>query len=248
MKGTEKAVHITRGILFDIAYTVGKMDARNFHEKMNLHDPIEKLSAGPIHFSHSGWAFVDIFPESTPSPDENYCLVYDHPFSFESDAWIRAGKAATFPVCVMNAGYSSGWCEASFGIELTAVEIACRAHVEVIQQVVDQALAEAASQPADIDAIAVTRGPGLVGALLVGTTFARGLGLAWQRPIIGVSHIAAHIYAGAMEGEPLPYPWIGLLVSGGHTMLVRADALGCYGNKICQKSRKHPQKVFSKRF
>ena len=63
-EGQEEAINIARSILFDIAHTVGKMDARNFHKKMNLADPIEKLSAGPIHFSHSGWAFVDIFPES----------------------------------------------------------------------------------------------------------------------------------------------------------------------------------------
>ncbi|MFC1634962.1 hypothetical protein ACFL5Z_08980, partial [Planctomycetota bacterium] len=80
-EGKEEAVNIARSILFDIAHTVGKMDARNFHKKMSLDDPIEKLSAGPIHFSHTGWAFVDIFPESSPSPDENYCLIYDHPFS-----------------------------------------------------------------------------------------------------------------------------------------------------------------------
>ena len=126
-EGKEEAINIARSFLFDIAHTVGKMDARNFHKKMNLDDPIEKLSAGPIHFSHSGWAFVDIFPESSPSPDENYCLVYDHPFSFESDAWLRADRMVTFPVCVMNAGYSSGWCEESFGVSLVASEIMCKA-------------------------------------------------------------------------------------------------------------------------
>ncbi|MBC8471881.1 MAG: PAS domain S-box protein [Planctomycetes bacterium] len=126
-EGKEEAINITRSILFDIAHTIGKMDARNFHKKMNLIDPIEKLSAGPVHFAHSGWAFVDIFAESNPSPDENYCLVYDHPFSFESDAWMRTGRQAEFPICVMNAGYSSGWCEESFGVSLIASEIMCKA-------------------------------------------------------------------------------------------------------------------------
>jgi PAS domain S-box-containing protein len=125
--GEQEAVDIARSFLFDIAHTIGRMDARSFHKKMNLHDPIEKLSAGPIHFSHTGWAFVDISPESKPSSDENYFLLYDHPFSFESDAWLQAGKQATFPVCVMNAGYSSGWCEESFGIPLVATEITCKA-------------------------------------------------------------------------------------------------------------------------
>jgi two-component system sensor histidine kinase/response regulator len=125
--GDEEALNVARSLLFDIAHAIGKADAKNFHKRMDLKDPIEKLSAGPVHFSHSGWAFVDIFPESKPSPDENYFLIYDHPFSFESDAWLKAGKKSDFPVCVMNAGYSSGWCEESFGVPLVASEIMCRA-------------------------------------------------------------------------------------------------------------------------
>ena len=125
--GDEKASEIARSLLFDVAHAIGKMDARNFHQKMGVQNPIEKLSAGPIHFSHTGWAFVDIFPESKPTPDENYYLIYDHPFSFEADAWEKSGKKSNFCVCVMNAGYSSGWCEESFGIPLVASEIMCKA-------------------------------------------------------------------------------------------------------------------------
>ena len=116
-----------RNILFDLAHAIGASDARNFHSKMDLRDPIARLSAGPVHFAHSGWAFVDIFAESQPSADRDYYLVYDHPYSFESDAWLRAGRTATFPVCIMNAGYSSGWCEESFGVVLVASEVLCRA-------------------------------------------------------------------------------------------------------------------------
>ena len=126
-RNEEEAINIARNFLFDIAHAIGKQDARNFHTKMNLKDPIEKLSAGPVHFSHSGWAFVDIFPESKPTPDEDFYLIYDHPFSFEADAWKKAGKRSDCPVCVMNAGYSSGWCEESFGIPLVASEILCKA-------------------------------------------------------------------------------------------------------------------------
>lgn len=126
-EGKEGAVNIARSLLFDIAHTIGRNDARNFHRKMNLVGPAEKLSACPIHFAHSGWAFVDILPESNPTADENYCLIYDHPFSFESDAWIRTGRQSEFPICVMNAGYSSGWCQESFGISLVASEIMCKA-------------------------------------------------------------------------------------------------------------------------
>jgi two-component system cell cycle sensor histidine kinase/response regulator CckA len=123
----EEAADSAASIMFDIAHAIGKADAKVFHEATGVTDPLAKLSTGPIHFSYSGWAFVDILPESKPSPDEDYCLVYDHPYSFEADSWIKLRRRVTRPVCTMNAGYSSGWCEESFGVELTAREIACRA-------------------------------------------------------------------------------------------------------------------------
>ena len=126
-KGEEEALAVARSMLFDIAHAIGASDARNFHARMALVDPIEKLSAGPVHFAYSGWAFVDISAESRPSPDENFYLLYDHPYSFESDSWLKAGKPVDFPVCVMNAGYSSGWCAESFGLTLVASEILCKA-------------------------------------------------------------------------------------------------------------------------
>jgi two-component sensor histidine kinase/predicted hydrocarbon binding protein len=126
-RGEDEALNIGKNILFDLAHVIGIEDAHNFHKKMKLTDPISKLSAGPVHFAYAGWAFVDILPESRPSQDENCFLKYNHPFSFEADSWVRAGKKSNFPVCIMNAGYSSGWCEASFGIPLTAVELTCRA-------------------------------------------------------------------------------------------------------------------------
>ena len=126
-KGPAEARSVASNLLFDMAHAIGKADARSFQQRMGVRDPIEKLSAGPVHFSFSGWAFVDIFPESHPSPDEDYFLIYAHPFSFESDAWIKRGRRSEFPVCVMNAGYSSGWCEESFGLPLVAAEIECQA-------------------------------------------------------------------------------------------------------------------------
>lgn len=126
-KGKEEAFNVARQFLFDIAHAIGKQDAKKFAEKLGFKDPIEKLSAGPVHFSYAGWAFVNIFPESKPSPDENYYLIYDHPYSFEADAWIRSKRKSDSPVCIMNAGYSSGWCEESFGIPLVSFEIMCKA-------------------------------------------------------------------------------------------------------------------------
>jgi two-component system, cell cycle sensor histidine kinase and response regulator CckA len=124
-KGTAEARDVANNLLFDIAHAIGKADARSFHAKMGVTDPIDKLSAGPIHFSFSGWAFVKILPESRPSPDANYFLIYDHPFSFEADAWLKRRRQIDFPVCIMSSGYSSGWCEESFGIPLVAVEVQC---------------------------------------------------------------------------------------------------------------------------
>jgi son of sevenless-like protein len=114
-----------------IAYKLGRAcgirDAKAFHARHNVTDPNMKLALGPVHFAFSGWAFVDIFPESAPTTDENYFLCYDHPYSFEANSYLEAGKKTTRPVCHMNAGYSSGWCQVSFGVELKAEELTCRA-------------------------------------------------------------------------------------------------------------------------
>jgi len=114
-------------IIYNFGRACGIQDAKMFHERLGLTDPAMKLAAGPVHFAHVGWAFVDIFPESAPSPDENYFLIYDHPFSFEADSYVEAGIQSEGSVCYMNAGYSAGWCEISFGVELAAREITCRA-------------------------------------------------------------------------------------------------------------------------
>ncbi|MBN1355317.1 response regulator [bacterium] len=123
----DESCSIAKNLLFDLAHAIGKSDAAFFHRQNKLVDPIAKLSAGPIHFAFTGWASVSIMPESNPVPDESYFLIYDHPFSFESDGWIRSGLKSEFPVCFMNAGYSAGWCEESFGVRLVAAEVLCRA-------------------------------------------------------------------------------------------------------------------------
>jgi diguanylate cyclase (GGDEF)-like protein/PAS domain S-box-containing protein len=123
----QEATSIASRVLFDIAHALGKTDACHFHKSMGLSDPVSKLSAGPVYFAHTGWAFVDISEESKPQPNENYYLLYNHPHSFEADAWIEAGRRSDFPVCLMNAGYSAGWCEESFGLPLVATEVSCRA-------------------------------------------------------------------------------------------------------------------------
>jgi diguanylate cyclase (GGDEF)-like protein/PAS domain S-box-containing protein len=126
-KGVDEARSVANNLLFDLAHAIGKADARAFQQKMDVSDPIANLSAGPIHFAFSGWAFVDISALSRPSPDDDYFLLYDHPFSFESHSWVAQHKRSEIPVCIMNSGYSSGWCEESFGLPLVAVEVECMA-------------------------------------------------------------------------------------------------------------------------
>ena len=103
-------------------------------------------------------------------------------------------------------------------------EIAARMHVETIWDVLSHALQEADCAPAALDAVAVTQGPGLPGALLTGLAFAKGLALSLNRPLIPVDHLAAHLYAGEMTDSSLEPPYIGLVVSGGHTLLCVAHA------------------------
>ncbi|MBN1519420.1 MAG: tRNA (adenosine(37)-N6)-threonylcarbamoyltransferase complex transferase subunit TsaD [Spirochaetales bacterium] len=101
-------------------------------------------------------------------------------------------------------------------------EIASRLHVEWIQDVVHKALADAGQKLPDLDGIAVTVKPGLAGSLLVGLSFAKALARALDKPLVGVNHILAHLYAPLLS-ENLEYPFIGLIVSGGHTLICRAD-------------------------
>jgi predicted hydrocarbon binding protein len=122
-----EADEFARNILYDLAHAIGRSDAQNFHARMGVSDPIARLSAGPVHFAHTGWAFVDIDPSSHASSDGEFYLLYEHPYSFEADAWLRSGKQRDFTACIMNAGYSSGWCEASFGLDLVSTEVLCRA-------------------------------------------------------------------------------------------------------------------------
>jgi N6-L-threonylcarbamoyladenine synthase len=102
-------------------------------------------------------------------------------------------------------------------------EVASRAHVEAMVPTMRRALAEAGVTPERIDAIAVTAGPGLAGALLVGVAAAKAYALAWDRPLYGVHHLAAHVAVDGLEHGPLPRPCVALLVSGGHTSLLLVD-------------------------
>ncbi|MBX6378064.1 MAG: tRNA (adenosine(37)-N6)-threonylcarbamoyltransferase complex transferase subunit TsaD [Clostridia bacterium] len=114
-------------------------------------------------------------------------------------------------------------------------ELASRRHVEVVLPVVRRALAESSVQPADVDLVAATVGPGLPGALLVGLTAAKALALAWNKPLVGVNHLVGHLYAafldgaGGAAGDGGPsWPAVALIVSGGHSDLLYVEDHGRY--------------------
>ncbi|MGI9288615.1 MAG: tRNA (adenosine(37)-N6)-threonylcarbamoyltransferase complex transferase subunit TsaD [Pseudomonadales bacterium] len=107
-------------------------------------------------------------------------------------------------------------------------ELASRDHVRKLLPLLQQVMAEADTNADAIDGVAYTAGPGLVGALLVGAAFARSLAYAWGRPAIGVHHMEGHLLAPMLEENSPPFPFIALLVSGGHTMLVRVERIGGY--------------------
>jgi N6-L-threonylcarbamoyladenine synthase len=107
-------------------------------------------------------------------------------------------------------------------------ELASRAHLKTMTPIVREALTKANASVNDLSAIAVTNTPGLLGALLVGTNFAKGLSLSLGIPLVGVHHIEAHIFSALLEAEKPELPFLALVVSGGHTLLVVVEDIGKY--------------------
>jgi N6-L-threonylcarbamoyladenine synthase len=107
-------------------------------------------------------------------------------------------------------------------------EIASREHLTAIVPVVRRALAEASMELRDVDAVAVTNAPGLVGALLVGVSFAKSLAFSMEKPFVGVHHMEGHLFAASLEAADAVPPFTALLVSGGHTMIVDVPEWGTY--------------------
>jgi N6-L-threonylcarbamoyladenine synthase len=107
-------------------------------------------------------------------------------------------------------------------------ELASRDHVRKTLPLVQQVLAQAGIAGPDLDGVAFTAGPGLIGALLVGTAIGRSLALGWGVPAVAVHHMEGHLLAPMLEPTPPAFPFVALLVSGGHTMLVQVDGIGQY--------------------
>ena len=107
-------------------------------------------------------------------------------------------------------------------------ELACRRHIDALIPVIKRALSDAAVSLFEIDLIAAAKGPGLIGALLIGLNAAKSLAYARNIPFVGVNHVEAHLYAAMMPLDHPPLPALGLVVSGGHTFIVKIDAIGSY--------------------
>ena len=114
-------------------------------------------------------------------------------------------------------------------------ELASREHLEKIEPIVAEALKRAAVSLSDIDAIAVTQGPGLIGSLLVGVCYAKSLAYALDIPFVGVNHIEGHVYSVAFENPEIEYPALALIVSGGHTNIFHIPKEGSY--KVVSRTR-----------
>src|SRR5437868_15147992 len=114
-------------------------------------------------------------------------------------------------------------------------ELASREHLDKIVPVVEEAFERARIKQEEIDGIAVTAGPGLVGSLLVGVSYAKAMAFALQKPIVGVNHIEGHIYSVAFDNPPVEYPALALIVSGGHTNLFLMPEPGKY--KVVARTR-----------
>ena len=114
-------------------------------------------------------------------------------------------------------------------------EIASREHLDKIVPIVEEAFTQAGMQTKDIDGIAVTIGPGLVGSLLVGVSYAKAMAFALKKPLVGVNHIEGHVYSVAFGNPPVEYPALALIVSGGHSNLFFVPAPGKY--KVIARTR-----------
>ena len=116
-----------RDFIYNTAREIGRSDAHDCAERLEVTDGLERLSCGPVHFAHAGWALVDIQPDSAPATNDTYYLHYYHPNTFESEAVKTRGKRVDQCTCLFSAGYSAGWCSDAFQVEVHAREIRCTA-------------------------------------------------------------------------------------------------------------------------
>jgi tRNA threonylcarbamoyl adenosine modification protein TsaD len=159
--------------------------------------------------------------DSTPAPHADLILAIESSCDETAAAVLRDGRDLLSSVVASQVDF-----HARFGGVVP--EIASRKHTEAIVGVVEEALQRAGVTLRDLTALAVTTGPGLVGALVVGVSYAKGLALATGLPLVGVNHLEGHLFANVLEGEKVAPPFVALVVSGGHTSLVHVPVWGEY--------------------
>ena len=136
------------------------------------------------------------------------------------------GAVATWPVLLAHALHSQIEMHQAYGGVVP--ELASRDHIRRVIPLTQSVLDQAGVHAAEIDVVAFTRGPGLAGALLVGAGVAAGLAAAWRKPLLGVHHLEGHLLSPFLSQDPPTFPFVALLVSGGHTQLMQVNAVGDY--------------------
>jgi N6-L-threonylcarbamoyladenine synthase len=144
----------------------------------------------------------------------------------ETGVALVASDGAAVPVLLAHALYSQIEMHQAYGGVVP--ELASRDHIRRVLPLTEQVLAECGQTLADVDVVAFTRGPGLAGALLVGAGVACALGAALGKPVLGVHHLEGHLLSPFLSADPPEFPFVALLVSGGHTQLMRVDGVGRY--------------------
>lgn len=144
----------------------------------------------------------------------------------ETGVALVEAKAGVFPVLLADALHSQISMHQAYGGVVP--ELASRDHIRRVLPLTRQVLQDAGRQLHDVDVVAYTRGPGLAGALLVGAGVACALGAALDRPVLGVHHLEGHLLSPFLSADPPQFPFVALLVSGGHTQLMRVDAVARY--------------------
>lgn len=114
-----------RQFVYNTAREIGRSDSADFSKRLNVVDGVERLSSGPVHFAHAGWAFVDILADSKPAMDDSYYLHYNHPNTFEAEVVVKKKTKMDKCACLFSAGYSAGWCSDAFKVEVHARELRC---------------------------------------------------------------------------------------------------------------------------
>ena len=119
--------HGSDQLLYAFGKAVGRTEAQKLFDRFGLKDPLEKFGFGPTYFSFSGWAYVNLLHPTNPVPDETFVLVFANQQSFEAEGFRLAGEETQKAICHINAGFLTGWCEASFEIPLETRELFCSA-------------------------------------------------------------------------------------------------------------------------